>query len=107
MNDSALVIRGLQDGVLTLTLNRPDSLNALNAALVIELKAALEEASRDADVGVFSGGFASRHPYDLICDRIGLNFSWIIRLRNFQIVRFRLTCRASATAGTRRRAKKD
>ena len=51
MNDSALVIRSLQDGVLTLTLNRPDSLNALNAPLVIELKAALEEASRDADVG--------------------------------------------------------
>ena len=51
MNDSAPVIRSLQDGVLTLTLNRPDSLNALNAPLVIALKAALEEASRDAEVG--------------------------------------------------------
>src|SRR5215218_3281472 len=52
MNDSALVIRNLADGVLTLTLNRPESLNALNAPLVIELRAALDAATRDAEVGV-------------------------------------------------------
>jgi 2-(1,2-epoxy-1,2-dihydrophenyl)acetyl-CoA isomerase len=51
MNDSATVIRTFDDGVLTLTLNRPDSLNALNAPLVIELRAALEAAVRDAEVG--------------------------------------------------------
>jgi 2-(1,2-epoxy-1,2-dihydrophenyl)acetyl-CoA isomerase len=51
MNDSAPVLRNLDLGVLTLTLNRPDCLNALNAPLVIELRAALEAAARDAEVG--------------------------------------------------------
>jgi 2-(1,2-epoxy-1,2-dihydrophenyl)acetyl-CoA isomerase len=37
-------------GVLTITLNRPDVLNALNAAVLGALTAALKEAARDADV---------------------------------------------------------
>src|SRR4029450_11450419 len=51
MNDSALVVRNLEQGVLPLTLNRPDSLNALSAPLVIDLRAALEAAAPDAAVG--------------------------------------------------------
>ena len=43
---------GLQAGVLTLTLNRPDKRNALSAALVEALHAAFERADLDADVRV-------------------------------------------------------
>ena len=43
---------GLGGGVLTLTLDRPDKRNALNAALVEALHGALERADLDADVRV-------------------------------------------------------
>ena len=39
----------LEAGVLTLTLNRPERLNALNAALTQALKAAIERAAADPD----------------------------------------------------------
>ncbi|HET8836746.1 MAG TPA: enoyl-CoA hydratase-related protein, partial [Gemmatimonadales bacterium] len=42
----------LGDGVLTLTLDRADKRNALSAALIAELHAALERADLDADVRV-------------------------------------------------------
>jgi len=38
------------DGVATITLNRPESLNALNAAMRVELLAALKAAGRDETV---------------------------------------------------------
>ncbi|HUV02048.1 MAG TPA: enoyl-CoA hydratase [Desulfobacteria bacterium] len=41
-----------QEQVATLTLNRPESLNALNTALLTELRTALEEADADAAVRV-------------------------------------------------------
>jgi len=52
MNDTAFITRELNDGVLTLTLNRPEVLNALNAPLLAELRAALTLASASEDVGV-------------------------------------------------------
>ncbi len=42
----------LMDGVLTLTLDRPDKRNALSAAMVEALHAALDQADLDADVRV-------------------------------------------------------
>ncbi len=50
MTDSSLLIRR-DAGVLTLTLNRPESLNALNATLLGELLTALREAADTQDVG--------------------------------------------------------
>jgi methylglutaconyl-CoA hydratase len=43
---------GLDGGVLTLILNRPDKRNALDAAMVDELRRALERADLDAEVRV-------------------------------------------------------
>lgn len=51
MTDS-FVLRELEDGVLTLTLNRPDVLNALSAPLLLQLRSAIEEAASNQDVGV-------------------------------------------------------
>ncbi len=44
------ILLSTANGVLTLTLNRPDALNALNGALMEAMRGALAEASRDGDV---------------------------------------------------------
>jgi 2-(1,2-epoxy-1,2-dihydrophenyl)acetyl-CoA isomerase len=41
------ILVAAEDGVLTITLNRPDSLNAYNEAMSVELSAALRTAQRD------------------------------------------------------------
>ncbi|MGH8647969.1 MAG: enoyl-CoA hydratase/isomerase family protein [Burkholderiales bacterium] len=46
MNDS--VLYSLTDGVATITLNRPQVLNALDARMIVELRAACERAEHDA-----------------------------------------------------------
>ena len=63
MTDSPLLIQR-DAGVLTLTMNRPESLNALNASLLGQLRTALDEAAETQDVGavVLAGagrGFSS------------------------------------------------
>jgi 2-(1,2-epoxy-1,2-dihydrophenyl)acetyl-CoA isomerase len=47
---AGVLIRATDGGVSTLTLNRPDALNALNAELRTELLAAVKAASRDDSV---------------------------------------------------------
>ncbi|MEQ8356844.1 MAG: enoyl-CoA hydratase [Kiloniellaceae bacterium] len=48
--DSALLLRSDSDGIARLTLNRPGRYNALSAALMTELQAALEGIAEDAGV---------------------------------------------------------
>ncbi|HET7776905.1 MAG TPA: enoyl-CoA hydratase [Azospira sp.] len=52
------VLARVEDGVLTLTLNRPESLNALNLAMIADLKAATAQAELDDAVGavIIRGG---------------------------------------------------
>lgn len=49
---SETATKNLANGVLTLTLNRPDALNSFNVAMKEELLAALKDAARDRDVRV-------------------------------------------------------
>ena len=47
---TSVVLSELEDGVSTITLNRPERLNAINPALLAELTAALSAANGDAGV---------------------------------------------------------
>src|SRR5262245_53492052 len=50
--DASSVMQVRRDaGVITVTLDRPDSLNALNAPLLASLRAALDNAASDSSVG--------------------------------------------------------
>jgi enoyl-CoA hydratase len=64
VNDEAAVLTERRDGVLLITLNRPDARNAVNAALAEGVAATLDELDADDDlsVGVLTGagkGFSS------------------------------------------------
>ena len=50
MNDLVLADRASEPGILILTLNRPEVLNALSTALIEELDVALAEAAADSSV---------------------------------------------------------
>lgn len=52
MSTSEILLSDLQDGILTLSLNRPERRNALNEELIVSLTAALEAASQDPAVRV-------------------------------------------------------
>jgi len=46
------IIYQVEEGVATITLNRPKSLNALTTGILMEINAAVEEAGQDEEVGV-------------------------------------------------------
>ena len=52
MTETIVLLTSLDGGVLSLTLNRPEKRNALDAATIAALTAALERAELDADVRV-------------------------------------------------------
>ncbi len=49
---SDILLREKKDGILTLTLNRPESMNCLSVALLDDLNAAINEANFDPDLRV-------------------------------------------------------
>lgn len=74
MSESDLVVRGDADHVATLTLNRPDKLNALNPAVFGELRTHLEAIAGDESVRcvVLTGAgraFCAGHDLDAIATR--------------------------------------
>jgi 2-(1,2-epoxy-1,2-dihydrophenyl)acetyl-CoA isomerase len=52
MHDFQFITYNVQDGVATLTLNRPDKLNSLMGAMMLEMFSALGEAAQDKAVRV-------------------------------------------------------
>ncbi len=55
------ILYAVHDGIATITVNRPDKLNALNAAVIADLGAAIEAAGTDATVrGVILTGAGAK-----------------------------------------------
>ncbi len=52
MAESTILVRELREGVMTLTINRPDALNCFNMSLLEEFGRAVEEISVNKDVRV-------------------------------------------------------
>jgi 2-(1,2-epoxy-1,2-dihydrophenyl)acetyl-CoA isomerase len=52
LSGEQVLLQSLQNGVLTLTMNRPDSLNSANDALLLTLLGAVQAAGRDPQVRV-------------------------------------------------------
>lgn len=50
MNEESVVLSSIEDGVLSITLNRPEKINALNDAMHLGLRACLEQAHADDKV---------------------------------------------------------
>jgi len=51
-NHESLILKSLEDGILTLTINRPKQLNALNSRVISELSREIDSAEKDFNVKV-------------------------------------------------------
>ena len=51
-NHETLIVKSLEEGILTLTINRPKQLNALNSSVIAELSNEIDSAEKDANVKV-------------------------------------------------------
>ena len=51
---SELVISRLEDGIRTISLNRPDKLNAIHRQFTAQVEAAFREANRDPETRVLA-----------------------------------------------------
>ena len=58
------ILKSLEDGILTLTISRPEALNALNRQVIDALAAAIEAAQDNAEVRVIvlTGAGEERRP---------------------------------------------
>src|SRR5690625_7917917 len=54
------LLTDVKDGILNLTLNRPDSLNAFSPEMIAELKKEIEKASNDENIRVVTLAGAGR-----------------------------------------------
>jgi enoyl-CoA hydratase/carnithine racemase len=67
MADEPILIRDEDEGIVRLTLNRPERLNALNAALIAEIRDAFEDIPEDSVAVVIRGnGRAFSSGHDLV-----------------------------------------
>lgn len=93
------IIVGIEDEIATLTLNRPDKLNALNAAILHEMSAALKQLNEDEGVKALimtgagrsfcSGADLAEQPYGTDKNQPGISraehiepfvsFGWVVR----------------------------
>ena len=51
-NHESLILKSLEDGILTLTINRPKQLNALNSRVISELSREIDSAEKNFNVKV-------------------------------------------------------
>ena len=109
MTASPTVLSALADGVLTLTLNRPDKLNSFTEEMHLALREAVQRAHDDADVRavLLTGAgrlwmVANRHlPYETV---LGQHFAQVHEVRGDN--RFKVIEATGANRGAARKGRR-
>jgi 2-(1,2-epoxy-1,2-dihydrophenyl)acetyl-CoA isomerase len=84
-----VLLKSLDEGVLTLTMNRPDRLNALNPEMMHNLHAALEKAAADRAVGAIvltgaGGAFCSGGDVKAMAEGGARELTYDVRVRRLR-----------------------